>query len=152
MPRIIVACITLALLGTAGTAIYQWLHQDSPSTAPDMTLLNENLRRSMESELGSPLLSLNLVELTVSPQDLNSEIERLKNLAAKLGGSGTVSNLSTEGDLSAEGDRELFFEIPQVYATQFIEAAQDRTKLVLQALPSSTDKREVIEVKLHVAK
>jgi hypothetical protein len=146
MPRIILACIAFALLGTAGTAIYQWLHQDSPSTAPDMTLLNENLRRSMESELGSPLLTLNLVELTVSPQELDSEIERLKDLAAKLGGSGTVSNVSTEGD------RELFFEIPQVYAKQFVEAAQDRTKLVLQALPSSTDKREVIEAKLHVAK
>jgi hypothetical protein len=146
MPRIILACIAFALLGTAGTAIYQWLHQDSPSTSPDMTLLDENLRRSMESELGSPLLTSNLVELTVSPPELDSEIERLKDLASKLGGSGTVSNVSTEGD------RELFFEIPQVYAKQFVEAAQDRTKLVLQALPSSTDKREVIEVKLHVAK
>jgi hypothetical protein len=146
MPRIILACIAFALLGTAGTAIYQWLHQDSPSTSPDMTLLDENLRRSMDSELGSPLLTLNLVELTVSPPELDSEIERLKDLASKLGGSGTVSNVSTEGD------RELFFEIPQVYVKQFVEAAQDRTKLVLQALPSSTDKREVIEVKLHVAK
>jgi hypothetical protein len=146
MPRIILACIAFALLGTAGTAIYQWLHQDSPSTSPDMTLLDENLRRSMDSELGSPLLTLNLVELTVSPPELDSEIGRLKDLASKLGGSGTVSNVSTEGD------RELFFEIPQVYVKQFVEAAQDRTKLVLQALPSSTDKREVIEVKLHVAK
>jgi hypothetical protein len=146
MPRIILSCVALALLGTAGTAIYRWLHQDSPTAAPDMTLLNENLRRSMESELGGPLLTLNLIELTVSQQDLDSEIERLKNLASKLGGSGTVSNLSTEAD------RELFFEIPQVYARQFIEAAQDRTKLVLEALPNSTNKRQVIEVKLHVAK
>jgi hypothetical protein len=146
MPRIILSCVALALLGTAGTAIYRWLHQGSPTAAPDMTLLNENLRRSMESELGGPLLTLNLIELTVSQQDLDSEIERLKNLASKLGGSGTVSNLSTEAD------RELFFEIPQVYARQFIEAAQDRTKLVLEALPNSTNKRQVIEVKLHVAK
>jgi hypothetical protein len=146
MPRIILAGVALALLGTAGTAIYRRLHQGSATTAPDMTLLNENLRRSMENELGAPLLISNLIELTVSPQDLDSEIERFKNLASKLGGSGTVSNLSTEVD------RKLFFEIPQVYAKQFIEAAQDRTKLVLEALPNSTDKRQVIEVKLHVAK
>jgi hypothetical protein len=146
MPRIILSCIALALLGTAGTAIYRWLHRDNPTVAPDMTLLNENMRRSMENELGSPLLTLHLVELTVSQQELDSEIERLKNLASKLGGSGAVSNLSTEGD------RELFFEIPQIYAKQFIEAAQDRTKLVLEALPNSSDERQVIEVKLHVAK
>jgi hypothetical protein len=146
MPRIILACVALALLGTAGTAIYRRFHQDSPVAAPDMTLLNENLRRSMESELGAPLLTLNLIELTVTRQDLDFEIERLKNLASKLGGSGTVSNLSTEAD------RELFFEIPQIYAKQFGEAVPDRTKLVLEAVPDSTVKRQVIEVKLHVAK
>jgi hypothetical protein len=146
MPRIILACIAVALLGTAGTAIYRRLHQDSPTAVPDMTLLNENLRRSMESELGAPLLTVNLIELTVSRRDLDSEIERLKNLASKLGGSGTVGNLSTETD------RELFFEIPEVYAKQFVEAARDRTKLVLEALPSSTDKKQVVEVQLHAAK
>jgi hypothetical protein len=146
MLRITLSCVAIALLGTAGTAIYHWLHQDNPTTAPDLTLLNENLRRSMESELGAPLLTLNFVGLTVSQQDLDSEIERLMHLASQLGGSGTVDNLS------AEADQELLFEIPQVYTMQFIEAAQDRTKLVLKASPGSIDKKQIIEVKLHVAK
>jgi hypothetical protein len=146
MPRIILSCIALALLGTAGTAIYRWLHQENPTAAPDLTLLNESLRQSMESQLGAPLLTLNLMELTVSQQDLDSEIERLKNLASKLGGTEAINSLS------AEADREFLFEIPEVYAKQFIEAVQDRTKLVLEARPNSDDKRQVIEVKLHVAK
>jgi hypothetical protein len=146
MPRIILSCIAVALLGTVGAAIYRRLHQDSPTAAPDLTLLNENLHRSMESELGAPLLTANLIELTVSQQDLDSELERLKNLASKLGGTGTVNNLS------AEADRELFFEIPQVYAKQFIEAVQDRTKLVLEAPVTSVDKKQIVEVKLHATK
>jgi hypothetical protein len=146
MPRIILSCIALALLGTAGTAIYRWLHQENPTAAPDLTLLNESLRQSMESQLGAPLLTLNLMELTVSQQDLDSEIERLKNLASKLGGTEAINSVS------AEADREFLFEIPEVYAKQFIEAVQDRTKLVLEARPNSDDKRQVIEVKLHVAK
>jgi hypothetical protein len=146
MARIILSCIAIALLGTVGTAIYRWLHQDNPTAAPDLTLLDENLRRSMESELGAPLLTLNAIELPVSEQDLDSETERLKNLASKLGGSGTINNLS------AEAGRELFFEIPQLYAKQFIEAVQDRTKLVLEAPANSVDKKQIVEVKLHAAK
>jgi hypothetical protein len=88
---------------------------------------------------------MNRVELNVKPQDLDSEIERIKNLAAKLSGSATVNHLP------AELDQDLLIEIPQASAQQFIEAVQDRTKLVLDAPPNSHDENQIIEVKLHVA-
>jgi hypothetical protein len=145
MSRIILSFIVLVLLSVAAVAIYLWLHRDRPAPAPDLTLLNESLHRSMESELATPSLTMNLVEQNVKPQDLDSEIERIQNLAAKLGGSATVNHLP------AELDRDLLVEIPLASAQQFVEAVQDRTKLVLDAPPNSHDKNQIIEVKLHVA-
>ncbi len=114
--------------------------------APDLTLLNESVQRSIESELSTPRLTLNLVELTVRPQDLDSEIERIKNLATKLEGDATVNRLPTESG------QDMLVEIPQASAQQFIEAVQDRTKIVPKAPPNSGHKNQVIEVKLHTAK
>jgi hypothetical protein len=145
MSRIILSFIVLVLLSVAAGAIYLWLHRDRPAPAPDLTVLNESLHRSMESELATPSLTMNLVEQNVKPQDLDSEIERIQNLAAKLGGSATVNHLP------AELDRDLLVEIPLASAQQFVEAVQDRTKLVLDAPPNSHDKNQIIEVKLHVA-
>lgn len=144
MSRIILSFIVLVLLSVAVGAIYLWLHRDHPVPAPDLTLLNESLHRSMESELATPSLNLNLTELNVKPQDLDSEIERIKNLAAKLGGSVTVKYLP------AKLDRDLLVEIPRACARQFVEAVQDRTKLVLDAPLNSDGKNQIIEVKLHV--
>ena len=123
MPRIILSFIVLLLLSAAGVAIYLWLHRDRPTAAPDLTLLNESVQRSIESELSTPWLTVNLVELTVRPQDLDSEIERIKNLATKLEGNATVNHLP------AESGQDLLVEIPQASARQFIEAVQDRTKI-----------------------
>ncbi len=146
MPRIILSFIVLLLLSAAGVAIYLWLHRDRPTAAPDLTLLNESVQRSIESELSTPWLTVNLVELTVRPQDLDSEIERIKNLATKLEGNATVNHLP------AESGQDLLVEIPQASARQFIEAVQDRTKILPKAPPNSGLKNQVIEVKLHTAK
>ena len=146
MPRIILSFIVLLLLSAAGVAIYLWLHRDRPTAAPDLTLLNETVQRSIESELSTPWLTVNLVELTVRSQDLDSEIERIKNLATKLEGNATVNHLP------AESGQDLLVEIPQASARQFIEAVQDRTKILPKAPPNSGLKNQVIEVKLHTAK
>jgi hypothetical protein len=146
MPRIILSFIALVLLSGAGVVIYHWLHRDRPAAEPELTPLHESLHRSVESELGAPLLILNRVELTVKQQDLDSEAERIKNLATKLRGSATINHFPTDPD------RELLVEIPPASAQQFIEAAQDRTKIVLEAPPNSIEKNQIIEVNLHVAK
>ena len=145
MSRIILSFIVLLVLSAAGVAIYLWLHRDRPMAAPDLTLLNESVQRSVESELSTPRLTLNLVDLTVRPQDLDSEIERIKNLATKLEGNATVNHLP------AESGQDLLVEIPQASAQQFIEAVQDRTRIVSKAPPNSGHKNQIIEVKLHVA-
>jgi hypothetical protein len=143
MSRIILSFIVLVLFSMAAGAIYLWLHRDHPGPAPDLTLLNESLHRSMESELATSSPTMNLVELNVKPPDLDSEIERIKDLAAKLGGSATVNYLP------AKLDRDLLVEIPPACARQFVEAVQDRTKLVLDAPLNPDGKNQIIEVKLH---
>ena len=130
MSRIILSFTVVVLLSVAAGAIYLWLHRD-PAPAPDLTLLNESLHRSMQSELATPSLTMNLVELNVKPQDLDSEIERIKNLATKLEGNATVNHLP------AESGQDLLVEIPQASARQFIEAVQDRTKILPKAPPNS---------------
>jgi hypothetical protein len=144
MPRIILSFIVFILLSAGGVAVYLWLPRDHPAATPDLTLLNESLRRSMESEIGEPLLTRNLVELTIKGQDLDFEIERIKDLAAKLGGTATVNRRS------GESDQGLLVEVPQSVAQPFMEAAQNRAKVVLADLPNAEEKRQVIEVKLHV--
>jgi hypothetical protein len=146
MPRNIPSLIVLVLLSAAGLAIYLLLHKDRPAAAPDLTLLNESLHRTMESELGLPLLAQNLLELTVERQDLNSEIERIKNIAAKLGGNATVYHLS------GGSDQDLLVEVPEAAAERCIEAVKDRTIVLPETSPGSGEKKQIIEVKLQVAK
>lgn len=146
MARIILFLIVLVLLSAAGVAIYLSLHRDRPTDAPDLTLLNESLHRTMEGEIGKPLLTQNLVELTVKQRDLDSEMERIKGLAIKLGGDVTVSHIS-EGS-----DPDLLIEVPQPAAQEFIEAVENRSKVVPGDSPNSGEKNQVIEVKLHVTK
>src|SRR5258708_19543047 len=121
MPRIILSFIVLLVLSAAGVAIYLWLQRDRPMAAPDLTLLNESVQRSIESELSTPRLTLNLVELTVRPQDLDSEIERIKNLATKLEGDATVNRLPTNPV------KNCLVKIPQPTPHQFSKPFKDRT-------------------------
>jgi hypothetical protein len=146
MPRIILSLIVLVLLSSAGVVIYLSLHRDRPIEVPDLTLLNESLHRTMESEIGIPPLTQNLVELTVKQQDLDSEIERIKNLAVKLGGNATI-NQHAGGP-----DQELLAEIPSAIAQRFIKAVENPANVVLEVSPNSGEKNQIIEVKLHVTK
>jgi hypothetical protein len=146
MRRIIVSLIVLVLLGVAGLAIYLSQQRDRPAEAPDLTLLNESLHRTMEGEMGPPSLTQNLVELTIKQQDLESEVERIKNLAARLGGNAVVNHLS------GGSDQDLLVEIPETAVQQFIEAVQDRAKMVPEASPDPGGKTRIVEVKLHATK
>lgn len=146
MPRIILSLIVLVLLSAAGVAIYLSLQKQRPVEAPDLTLLNEGLHRTMESEIGKPLITQNLVELTVKQQDLDSETERIKNLAAKLGGNATIDHFS-------EGcDQDLLVEVPQAAVRQFIKAVKNNSDVVPETSPDSGENNQVIEVKLQVSK
>ena len=144
MAKVIVFLLVVIGLGTAGVVVCLFLPKDRPTKAPDLTLLNESLRRTMEGEIGTPLLTQNLVDLTVVRQDLDAEIERIKAVAAKLGGTVSVNHL-------APGlDQELLVEVPETAVQSFIGAVKDRTWTVPPDSPSSGGKTQVIEVKLHV--
>jgi hypothetical protein len=144
MPKVIVFLIVLVGLGAAGIAVYFSLRKDRPTEPPDLTLLNESLRRTMQGEIGNPLLTQNLVKLTVARQNLDSEIARIKDLAAKFGGTVSVNHLAPGSD------QDLLAEVPQAAVQPFIEAVENRTGTVLPDSPDLGEKTQVIEVKLNV--
>jgi hypothetical protein len=144
MPKVIVFLILLVGLGAAGIAIYFSLRKDRPTAPPDLTLLNESLRQTMDGEIGKPLLAQNLVELTVGRRNLDSEIERIKDIATKLGGTVSVNHLAPGSD------QTLLAEIPQAAVQPFIDAVKSGKGTVLPDSPNSGEKTRVIEVKLHI--
>jgi hypothetical protein len=144
MPKVIVFLIVLVGLGAAGIAVYFSVRKDRPTEPPDLTLLNESLRRTIGDEVGNPLLTQNLLELTVARQNLDSEIARIKDLAAKLGGTVSVKHPAPGSD------QDLLAEVPQAVVQPFIEAVENRTGTVLPDSPNPRQKTQVIEVKLHV--
>jgi hypothetical protein len=146
MPRFILFVIVLGLLGAAGVAIYLSLPKDHRTSSPDLSLFGQGLQRATESEIGQPSLSQNLIELPVKQQDMDSEVDRIKSLAAKLGGNAVVNNLS------GGPDQDLLIEIPQTLAPQFIEAVQNRVEVLSEVSPGSGEKTQVIEVKLQAVK
>jgi hypothetical protein len=146
MPRFILFVIVLGLLGAAAIAVYLSLQKVHRTSSPDLTLFGEGLQRATESEIGQSSLMQNFIELSVKQQDMDSEVERIKSLAAKLGGNAAVNSLS--GGL----DQDLLVEIPQTLVPRFIAAAQNHVEILPEVSPSSGAKTQVIEVKLQVVK
>lgn len=146
MPRFILFVIVLGLLGAAVIAFYLLLQKDYRTSSPDLTLFGEGLQRATKSEIGQPSLTQNLIELYVKQEDMHSEVDRIKSLAAKLGGNAVVNSLS------GGPDQDLLVEIPQTFVPQFIAAAQNRGEILSEVSPGSGEKTRVIEVKLQAVK
>jgi hypothetical protein len=145
MPRFIFFII-LGLFGAAGIAIYLTLQRPQPVKAPDLALFGEGLQRATENEFGPLSLIQNVIELPVKESDLDSEVERIKNLAEVLGGNAVVNNLATESV------RDLLAEIPEAVVPQFIETVRNHARVAVLGSPAPDRKTQVIEVKLQVTK
>jgi hypothetical protein len=146
MPKFIFFFIVLGLFGAAGIAIYLTLSKPRPVKTPDLTLFGEGLRSATENEIGKLSLIQNVIELPVKESDIDSEVERIKNLAEVLGGNAVVNNLVSGSN------RSLLVEIPETVVQQFIEAVRNHTRVVSLGSPTPGARTQVIEVKLQVAK
>src|ERR1700730_10147182 len=91
----------------AGVALVIFL-QGKPEPAPDTSRLKELLHSTAQQQIGLPPLADVEVELTIERGKLDQEIERIKTLAARFGGTaiqGTGDNTGT--DVLAEISPEL---------------------------------------------
>ena len=113
-----------------------------PGNEPDLSSLNHYLEGTAQNVLSLSKVADVTVEVKVSRAALQSEVDRIKELAAKFGGSAVAdSNSQTGADLLAE--------IPEQVADQFTEAARVTSKAAVpEGTPSLGTKTVLVEIKL----
>ena len=112
-----------------------------PRNEPDLSSLNHYLEGTAQKVLSLSKVADATVEVKVSRAALQSEVDRIKDLAAKFGGSAVAdSNSQTGADLLAE--------IPEQLADQFTEAVRVTSKAAPEGTPSLEEKTVLVEVKL----
>jgi hypothetical protein len=112
-----------------------------PRNEPDLSSLNHYLEGTAQKVLSLSKVADATVEVKVSRAALQSEVDRIKDLAAKFGGSAVAdSNSQTGADLLAE--------IPEQLADQFTEAVRVTSKAAPEGTPSLGAKTVLVEVKL----
>jgi hypothetical protein len=133
---IIVAAACLVV----GVAFF--LFRRPPAKEPDLSPLAASLRERMDTLLNSPSISASTIEISVLKSQLNAEIDRVKILAVKLGGS-AVRKGPLVGPII-----ELIAEIPEENQKLFKDAVQDGLKDVPDPGPTSSGKMLVVMVQI----
>jgi hypothetical protein len=125
----------------AGIAVVFFL-QVKPQPVPDTSRLKELLHSTAQQAIGLPPLADVEVELTIERGKLDQEIERIKTLAARFGGTaiqGTGDNAGT--DILAEISPEL--------TDQFLEALKHPEKEPVITLPAGGTENALVQVRLN---
>jgi hypothetical protein len=135
---IIVAAACLA----GGVAFF--LFRQPPAKEPDLSPLAASLRERMDTVLNAPGLSDSTIEISVLKSQVNAEIDRVKFLAAKLGGS-AVTKEPAVGPIT-----ELIAEIPEENQKRFKDAVQDGFKDVPDTGVTSSGKMLVVTVQIKI--
>ena len=112
-----------------------------PRNEPDLSSLNHYLEGTAQKVLSLSKVADATVEVKVSRAALQSEVDRIKDLAAKFGGSAVAdSNSQTGADLLAV--------IPERFGDQFTEAVRVTYKTAPEGTPSPGAKTVLVEIKL----
>jgi hypothetical protein len=104
----------------AGIALILFF-QAKPAVAPDTSTLKDLLHNTAQKEIGLPPLADVEVELTIDRAKLDEEIERIKALAAKFGGTA----IQGAGD---DTGTDVLAEISPQFTDQFLEALKHPEK------------------------
>jgi hypothetical protein len=137
---VVLAAVFVAGL-LAGIALLIFL-QAKPEPAPDTSRLKDLLHSTAQQEIGLPPLADVEVELTIERGKLDEEIERIKALAARFGGTaiqGTGDNTGTD----------ILAEISPKLTDQFLEALKHPEKQPVVDLPAGDNKNALVEVRLN---
>lgn len=112
-----------------------------PRNEPDLSSLNHYLEGTAQKVLSLSKVADATVEVKVSRAALQSEVDRIKDVAAKFGGSAVAdSNSQTGADLLAV--------IPEQFADRFTEAVRATSKTPPEGTPSPGTKTVLVEIKL----
>ena len=132
----------VALILSAGIlAVALGGYWSRPRNEPDLSPLNHYLEGTAQKVLSLSKVADATVEVKVSRAALQSEVDRIKDLAAKFGGSAVAdSNSQTGSDLLAV--------IPEQFAGQFTEAVRVTSKTSPEGTPSPGAKTVLVEIKL----
>jgi len=112
-----------------------------PRSEPDLSSLNHYLEGTAQKVLSLSKVADATIEVKVSRAALQSEVDRIKELAAKFGGSAVADSNSQTG-------ANLLAVIPEQFADQFTEAVHVTSKAAPQETPSPGAKTMLVEIKL----
>jgi len=112
-----------------------------PQPAPDTSGLEDLLHSTAQKTIGLPPLADAEVELTIDRGKLNEEIERIKTLAAKFGGTA----IQGKGD---DTGTDVLAEISPKFTDQFLDALRHPEKQPVANLQSKDDQTTLVQVRL----
>jgi hypothetical protein len=115
--------------------------QPKPEPAPDTSKLKDLLHNTAQREIGLPPLADVEVELTIDRAKLDQEIERIKALAAKFGGTA----IQGTGD---DTGTEVMAEISPRFTGQFLEALKHPEKQPVADLQAEDNENALVQVRL----
>jgi hypothetical protein len=125
----------------AGITVVIFL-QVKPEPPPDTSRLKELLHSTAQQAIGLPPLADVEVELTIERGKLDQEIERIKALAARFGGTA----IQGAGDSTGT---DILAEISPKLTDQFLEALKHPEKAPVVALPAGGNENALVQVRLN---
>jgi len=124
----------------AGIALVIFL-QAKPQPEPDTSRLKDLLHNTAQSEIGLPPLADAEVELTIERGKLDEEIERIKTLAAKFGGTAVKGAGDNAGI-------DVLAEISPQYKDQFLDALKHPEKQPATEVKAENSQTALVQVRL----
>jgi hypothetical protein len=124
----------------AGVALIIFL-QAKPTPAPDTSRLEELLHSTAQQRIGLPPLADVEVELTIERGKLDEEIERIKALAARFGGTA----IQGRGD---DSGTDVLAEISPKLTDRFLEALKHPDERPSVELPAGDQQNALVQVRL----
>ena len=135
---VLVAVFSGGLL--AGIALVIFL-QAKPEPATDTSKLKDLLHSTAQQAIGLPPLADIEVELTIDRAKMDEEIERIKTLAARFGGTAIQGTADETGT-------DVLAEISPKFTDQFLEALKHPEKQPIAPLPAGEDRNALVQVRL----
>jgi uncharacterized lipoprotein NlpE involved in copper resistance len=141
---VVVAATLVVALCLVGGVWFFAARQEEHTQEPNLQPLANSLKERMDDLLGGSNLPESTVELSVIRSQLQSEVARVKYLAARLGGSAVAKEPFT----GATAD--LIAEIPVENRKSFIDAVTDGFKDLPEVSPTVSSTMCVVMVQIKV--
>jgi hypothetical protein len=124
----------------AGSALVHFFPSKS-EPPPDTSRLKELLQNTANKNMGVPPLTEAELELSIERDKLDREVERIKSLAEKFGGTAIVA----PGD---EKGTKLLAQISSCCANQFVEAVKHPEKEPVVGPKFDSETSALVEIRL----